>query len=38
MNALLIYPEFPGAYWGFKHALKFLGTVISAWQIDNRTV
>lgn len=25
MNALLIYPEFPDTYWGFKHALKFLG-------------
>ncbi len=25
MNALLLYPEFPGTFWGFKHALKFIG-------------
>ena len=25
MNALLIYPEFPDTYWGFKHSLKFVG-------------
>ena len=25
MNALLIYPQFPDTYWGFRHALKFLG-------------
>jgi radical SAM superfamily enzyme YgiQ (UPF0313 family) len=25
MNVLLIYPEFPDTYWGFKHALKFVG-------------
>ncbi len=24
MNALLIYPEFPDTFWGFKHALKFI--------------
>lgn len=24
MNVLLIYPEFPDTFWGFKHALKFI--------------
>jgi radical SAM superfamily enzyme YgiQ (UPF0313 family) len=24
MNALLLYPEFPGTFWSFKHALKFI--------------
>ena len=24
MNALLVYPEFPETFWGFKHALKFV--------------
>ncbi len=24
MNVLLVYPEFPDALWGFKHALKFI--------------
>ena len=24
MNALMIYPEFPDTFWGFKHALKFV--------------
>jgi radical SAM superfamily enzyme YgiQ (UPF0313 family) len=24
MNILLIYPEFPDTFWGFKHALKFI--------------
>jgi radical SAM superfamily enzyme YgiQ (UPF0313 family) len=24
MNALLLYPEFPNTFWGFKHALKFI--------------
>ena len=24
MKALLIYPEFPDTFWGFKHALKFI--------------
>jgi len=24
MNALLIYPEYPDTFWGFKHALKFI--------------
>ena len=24
-NALLVYPEFPPSYWGFKYALGFLG-------------
>jgi hypothetical protein len=23
MNVLMIYPEFPDTFWGFKHALKF---------------
>jgi radical SAM superfamily enzyme YgiQ (UPF0313 family) len=25
MNALLLYPGFPDTFWGFKHALKFIG-------------
>ncbi len=25
MNVLLIYPSYPDTFWGFKHALKFLG-------------
>ena len=25
MKALLVYPEFPDTYWGFKHALSFAG-------------
>jgi radical SAM superfamily enzyme YgiQ (UPF0313 family) len=25
MNILLVYPEFPDTFWGFKHALKFVG-------------
>lgn len=25
MNVLLIYPRFPETFWGFKHALKFVG-------------
>jgi radical SAM superfamily enzyme YgiQ (UPF0313 family) len=25
MNILLIYPEFPNTFWGFKHALEFVG-------------
>jgi radical SAM superfamily enzyme YgiQ (UPF0313 family) len=24
MNILLIYPQYPGTYWSFKHALKFI--------------
>lgn len=24
MNALLIYPEYPDTFWGFKHALRFI--------------
>lgn len=24
MNILLIYPEYPGTFWSFKHALKFI--------------
>lgn len=24
MNVLLLYPEFPDTFWGFKHALKFV--------------
>jgi radical SAM superfamily enzyme YgiQ (UPF0313 family) len=24
MNILLLYPEFPDTFWGFKHALKFI--------------
>ena len=24
MNTLLVYPEFPDTFWGFKRALKFL--------------
>ena len=24
MNVLLIYPQFPDTFWGFKHALKFI--------------
>jgi radical SAM superfamily enzyme YgiQ (UPF0313 family) len=24
MNVLMIYPEFPDTFWGFKHALKFI--------------
>jgi len=24
LRALLIYPEFPDTFWGFKHALKFI--------------
>ena len=24
MNVLLVYPEFPETFWGFKHALKFI--------------
>lgn len=24
MSILLVYPEFPDAFWGFKHALKFV--------------
>jgi len=24
MNALLLYPEYPETFWGFKHALKFI--------------
>jgi len=24
MNVLLIYPEFPDTFWGFKHALRFI--------------
>lgn len=24
MNTLLIYPEYPDTFWGFKHALKFI--------------
>ncbi len=24
MNILLVYPEFPETFWGFKHALKFI--------------
>ncbi|HQF38673.1 MAG TPA: B12-binding domain-containing radical SAM protein [Opitutaceae bacterium] len=24
MNVLLLYPEFPDTFWGFKHALKFI--------------
>ena len=24
MKALLIYPEFPDTFWGYKHALKFI--------------
>ncbi|HEV7893386.1 MAG TPA: hypothetical protein VGP08_22405, partial [Pyrinomonadaceae bacterium] len=25
MKVLLVYPEFPDTYWGFRHALKFEG-------------
>jgi radical SAM superfamily enzyme YgiQ (UPF0313 family) len=25
MNILMIYPEFPDTFWGFRHALKFIG-------------
>ncbi|NQU12290.1 DUF4070 domain-containing protein [bacterium] len=25
MNVLLLYPEFPDTFWGFKHALTFIG-------------
>jgi len=25
MKALLVYPEYPDTFWGFKHALKFVG-------------
>ncbi|MFO7535501.1 MAG: DUF4070 domain-containing protein [Kiritimatiellia bacterium] len=25
MNILLVYPEFPDTFWGFKHALEFVG-------------
>lgn len=25
MNILLVYPEFPDTFWGFKHALNFVG-------------
>lgn len=25
MNILLLYPEFPDTFWGFKHAVKFVG-------------
>ena len=25
MNALLVYPKWPGTYWSFKHALPFQG-------------
>jgi len=25
MNVLLIYPEFPDTFWGFRHALPFIG-------------
>jgi hypothetical protein len=24
MKVLLLYPEFPDTFWGFKHALKFI--------------
>src|SRR5271165_3996342 len=24
MNVLLLYPEFPDTFWGFKHALRFI--------------
>ncbi len=25
MNILLVYPQYPNTFWGFKHALKFIG-------------
>lgn len=25
MNILLVYPEYPDTFWGFRHALKFVG-------------
>jgi radical SAM superfamily enzyme YgiQ (UPF0313 family) len=25
MNALLVYPQFPDTFWGYRHALKFIG-------------
>jgi radical SAM superfamily enzyme YgiQ (UPF0313 family) len=25
MNILMVYPEFPDTFWGFKHAVKFVG-------------
>jgi len=25
MKILLLYPEYPDTFWGFKHALKFIG-------------
>ncbi|MDP2744376.1 MAG: B12-binding domain-containing radical SAM protein, partial [Dehalococcoidia bacterium] len=25
MKILLVYPEYPDTFWGFKHALKFVG-------------
>ena len=24
MKILLVYPEFPDTFWGFKHALRFI--------------
>lgn len=24
MNVLMIYPQYPNTFWGFKHALKFI--------------
>jgi len=24
MKALLVYPNYPDTFWGFKHALKFI--------------
>jgi radical SAM superfamily enzyme YgiQ (UPF0313 family) len=29
MNVLLVYPEYPDTYWGFKHALKFISKKVA---------
>ena len=29
MNILLVYPEFPDTFWGFKHALQFVGKKVA---------
>ena len=38
MNVLLIYPEFPDTFWGFKHALKFIRKKSSAPPLGLLTV
>jgi hypothetical protein len=38
MKILLIYPQCPNSFWGFKHALKFIskkGSSATTW-INNR--